>query len=70
MRAVIMQHPLSPNSALLPIAGQPLLARQLEWLREQHVEQIAIEVSSAETAVTRWLDEHPVFAEQVIRPGR
>lgn len=67
MRAVIMLHPVSPSSALLPIAGQPLLARQLEWLRAQGVDQIALEVSVVDAEVTTWLDQNPALTDKVVR---
>lgn len=66
MRAVLMQHPLGPSSALLPVAGQPLIARQLEWLREQRVEQIAVEISHG-SVIDGWLDKHAALGEHVTR---
>lgn len=45
MNAVIYQVEERPWAAMLPVAGQPLVVRQIEWLIAAGFKQIAIEVS-------------------------
>jgi hypothetical protein len=59
MQAVIHEVDGHPGAGLLPIAGRPLVARQIQWLRSMGCQGIAVQIgTSAESvAVARWLSE-------------
>jgi hypothetical protein len=67
MRAVIHQSPDFPCAGLFPVAGRPLIARQLQWLRMIGCEAIAVEIGpSAESAeIARWLTEEDAIGAGV-----
>lgn len=67
MRAIIMKHPVSPRHSLLPIAGQTLLGRQLEWLRGQGITDVALDLSPSDVAVAEWLDTNFELSRNVVR---
>ena len=68
MRAMILRHHADPSIAMLPVAGRPLLARQLEWLRGQGVEHIVLEVgvTTTDQDVLAWLATEPALSADVV----
>lgn len=62
MDALIHLVPDAPRSALLDIAGKPLLLRQIQWLRAAGFERVVVELppGDLEAAVTALLDAEPL----------
>lgn len=62
MLAFITRDPRTAHASLLPIAGRPLIARQLEWLYDLGVDEIFIELSDtpSDAALRDWLDRSPL----------
>jgi hypothetical protein len=56
-RALIFELPGAVGAGALDIAGQPLLIRQLQWLRDQGIEDVVVEVTVGHAAAERagWL---------------
>lgn len=48
MRALIYEAPDAPGAGALEIAGQPLLVRQLQWLRGIGIEDVFVEVAAGQ----------------------
>jgi hypothetical protein len=46
MRGVIHRVVGAPGAGLLPVAGRPLVARQLQWLRTIGCLRVAVEIGS------------------------
>jgi carbonic anhydrase/acetyltransferase-like protein (isoleucine patch superfamily) len=62
MFAVVFRSRTSPGTAMLPVAGRPLLARQLQWLRSAGCQRVVIGVApgAEAAAAARWLDGDPL----------
>jgi hypothetical protein len=62
MLAVIYRGSTTPDLPLLPIAGRPLILRQLQWLRACGFDQVAVEVPDGAdgSEVARCLQEDPL----------
>jgi carbonic anhydrase/acetyltransferase-like protein (isoleucine patch superfamily) len=67
MQAIVLSDPERPDVALLPIAGRPLLARQIQWLRAIGATAIAVEVgaNAAGNELSRWLAEDDALGAMV-----
>jgi hypothetical protein len=67
MQAVILEDPDRPGVALLPIAGRPVIARQIQWLRALGCSAIAVEIGHGEGAseTARWLSENDALGAVV-----
>lgn len=74
MDAVIPHLRALPGAGLFPIAGRPLIARQLEWLRTIGCAAVAVEIGSGVEGaeVVRWLTEEDAGGAGVslVRTGR
>jgi hypothetical protein len=68
MLAVIHRDTPPRGSALLPIAGPPLILRQLQWLRDQGCERVAIDIGLGDQgeAVRRLVAEQEILARGVV----
>jgi carbonic anhydrase/acetyltransferase-like protein (isoleucine patch superfamily) len=67
MQAIILSDPERPDVALLPIAGRPLIARQIQWLRAIGATSVAVEVgaNAAGNELSRWLGEDDALGAMV-----
>jgi hypothetical protein len=67
MHAVIHRVVGAPGAGLLPVAGRPLVARQLQWLRTLGCLRVAIEVGSDADSleIARWLTEDDAIGAYV-----
>jgi len=65
MFAVI--HPSSPvpSVGMLPVAGRPLVTRQLQWLRAAGCERVAVALGRDGAELRRWLSEHDALGRAV-----
>ncbi|MFO0757248.1 MAG: hypothetical protein U0359_12205 [Byssovorax sp.] len=68
MYAVIHLVPDAPGAGLLPIAGRPLIVRQLQWLRAVGVRDIAVELRAGPEGdeIARWLGERDAIGQGVL----
>jgi hypothetical protein len=68
MLAVIHRRGAAPDAGALPIAGRPLIVRQLQWLRMAGVTRVAVEVGTTDAAmeVARWIDEEHALASTAV----
>lgn len=62
MLAVICRENASPRTYLLSIAGQPLLMRQLQWLRGSGFDRIAVEIGCGQ----EWAEVERVALEGIL----
>jgi hypothetical protein len=73
MLAVIQRSAVA-GAALFPLAGRPLIVRQLQWLRDLGVERIAVEIGADEEGleVGEWLAERDAVGVgvQLVLAGR
>jgi hypothetical protein len=62
MLAVIHRSRTNLTAAMLPVAGRPLLARQLQWLRSAGCQRVIVGVGldGEAPAIRRWLYEDPL----------
>ena len=67
MRVVIQRAPDLPGAGLFPIAGQPLIARQLQWMRALGYQDIAVEIGpdAASMEMARGLKEESALGVEV-----
>lgn len=71
MRALIYELANCPNAALFEIAGRPLLQRQLQWLRDNGINDVVIEVAGGAhpSALYDWLlSDDPLLGRCTILP--
>ena len=71
MRGLIFEVAGCPNAALFDIAGQTLLVRQLQWLRDNGITRVVIEVAGGQLPSARrgWLlSDDPLLTECTILP--
>jgi hypothetical protein len=62
MLAFILRSSRNPEASLYPVAGRPLLERQLEWLYDSGVDTIFLERGhdDIDVEIQRWLDSSPL----------
>jgi hypothetical protein len=67
MFAVIYQVPARPGVGMLSIAGQPLIERQLQWLRAVGCQRVALEIGTdpESSKLACWLSEHEALGADV-----
>ncbi len=67
MRGVIHRVVGAPGAGLLPVAGRPLVARQLQWLRTIGCLRVAVEIGSDDDSleIARWLTEEDAIGAYV-----
>lgn len=58
----VIENSASPGVALMPIAGRPLIIRQLQWLRANGLDQVGVELSTGAGAqeVARCVSGNPL----------
>lgn len=67
MFAVIYQIPARSGVGMIPLAGRPLIERQLQWLRAAGCQRVALEIGSdpESGALSRWLMEQEALRADV-----
>jgi hypothetical protein len=66
MQAVIHRVPDQGTTALLPIAGKPLIERQIAWLTAQRFDPVVVEIAEDMSAVSDFLAAKYKLGEDVI----
>jgi anti-anti-sigma regulatory factor len=72
-RALIYELPGAIGAGALDIAGEPLIVRQLQWLRDHGVEDVVVEVTTGNAAARRaalLLGDDPLAARCTVVPTR
>jgi hypothetical protein len=72
VQAFILRSASNPGAALYPIAGRPLLERQLEWLYDSGVDEVNLELGqeAIDDEVEAWLRQSPLgLRVRIIKTG-